>query len=92
MLRKKWAILWVLRFAPVELLLGVLLFLGGAFGLNSCVEAHQADLPFDSVVTVFGIWPWLFMLLVGLGAILYAWTIGTGVKMLHDGLERVKAK
>ncbi|KGH08327.1 hypothetical protein P608_18320 [Comamonas thiooxydans] len=43
-------------------------------------------------MTAFGIWPWLLTLLVGLGAILYAWNIGTGVKMLHDSLERITAK
>jgi hypothetical protein len=92
MLKKKWAILWVVRYAPIELVLGLTLFLAGSFGLHSCVEASKADLPFESVVTAFGIWPWLLTLLVGLGAILYAWNIGTGVKMLHDSLERVTAK
>lgn len=72
--------IWVLRFAFLEFLAGIIGLAGGVY-LAFNLPAAGPNVTFVPVVAMFGIWPYVVMAVIGAFLLVHAWRKGAAWKM-----------
>ncbi|MEQ0776507.1 hypothetical protein ABLT15_29790 [Paraburkholderia tropica] len=77
----KWNLTWVLRFAPVRFICGLLLFVLSIYMLCGAVDAGTSNAAFVAAPFAFGVFPWIVVLGVGVVLVVWAWWEGQKARL-----------